>query len=198
MTFFEELIQDLKTSCINSKALVIAKLENLSLEDAYQIRDEMTNLITEKRLNGEGINNSEALNIIKSYTDMHLQINLLQEQIDQLSIFVKGPTYDGVHKQPDVHSVEKQHIKLHEAKEKLQSMLSKSSNKLLQCLEIINSIPDERVRFVLTNVYLNHKTLYQTLIDAPFDASYRTLLRLKAQGLRYLSEMEVPNASSKS
>lgn len=192
MNYFEELADLLKKSGQNSKGQVVAMLEEISLDDCYRIRQDVNKMIKIKRANGERLKDSKALAILKSYIPLKAQVDILSSHCDKLSNFVKGPQYDGLHnKSNSDNPVEKQHIKLIESKQLLEKKMIELNDTLLLCMDILNrGIPDSRIRYVLTCLYLENKNLYRIQIDSPFEASYKTIWRLKNEGLTLLAQME--------
>lgn len=189
----EWIIEMLSKDGINSKALVKAELESMTIDDWSTLRDECNEKIVDLRSKGYKPEADPNILMLKSYQADVYQCAILQREIDVLSNFVRSPIYTGMPLAPSVSSnpVEQQHIRLIEAKRSLEHLLTSRALKMNRCLEIINLVSDSRGRYILTALYLEGKTLYRTLDEAPFDASYRQMIRIKQRALdeiRHLSK----------
>lgn len=123
--------------------------------------------------------------LLKSYQiDVH-QCQLLQKEIDVLSNFVKDSSPSGMpYVQPKVaNPVEYQHIRLIEARHKLEGLLGDRGYKLERCMKLLEHVKDPRGKFILTSLFLEGKTQYQIQEQAPFELSYKQLYRLKKAAL---------------
>lgn len=181
----EWVIDTLAIDGINSKSLVRTTLEEMSIDDWYDLRDECNNKIQDLRSKGFKPEDDPNILLLRSYKSDMYQCNILQREIDILSNFVKGPNYDGMPLTPSKvnNPVEQQHISLIDAKHRLEKILANKSQKLERCLDLINTVNDSRSRFILVGIFLDNKTLYQIMEEAPFDLSYKQICRLKKAGL---------------
>lgn len=186
------IVNTLSISGINSKSLVKSTLEEMSIDDWYALREECNNKITELKSKGFKPESNPNILLLKSYQSDSYQCKVLQREIDNLSNFVKGPNYSGM---PFVASsentVESQHINLIEAKHNLEMLLSSKGHKLQRCIDIINKVTDPRGIYILTGIFLDNKNLYEIMIEAPFEMSYRQILRVKKAALDEIRKMEV-------
>ncbi|MDE7431508.1 MAG: hypothetical protein K2N34_06310, partial [Lachnospiraceae bacterium] len=179
------IIETLSKDGINSKNLVKTTLEEMTLDEWYELRNEANARIIDLRSKGHKPESNPNIMLLKSYqTEVH-QCQLLQKEIDVLSNFVKGAGITGMpHVPPKVtNPVERQHIRLLDAQHKLEDLLVSRGCNLEKCMKLLEHVKDPRGKYILTSIFLEGKTQYQIQEDAPFDLSYKQLYRLKKAAL---------------
>ncbi|MGM9969806.1 MAG: hypothetical protein ACI35S_05355 [Anaeroplasma sp.] len=187
------IIGALSIDGINSKGLVKATLEDMTIDDWYALRNACNDKIASFKSQGFLPESNPNILTLKSYQADAYQCELLNREIELLSNFVKGPNYSGMPIAPSKCSnpVEQQHINLIGAKHKLEKLLTQKADKLSKCLKIIDGISDSRGKYIISSIFLDNKDLTQVMIDAPFDLCYRQLIRIKKAALDEIRKMEV-------
>ncbi len=186
------IVNTLSISGINSKSLVKSTLEEMSIDDWYALREECNDKITELKNKGFKPETNPNILLLKSYQSESYQCKVLNREIENLSNFVKGPNYSGMPFAPSSdNTIETQHISLIEARHKLEKLLGSKGCKLQKCIDVINKVSDPRGRYILTGIFLDNKNLYEIMIEAPFEMSYRQILRVKRAALDEIRKMEV-------
>lgn len=178
---------------INSKSLVKTALEEMTIDDWYKLRDCCNIKIVELRSKGLKPEDNPNVLLLMSYQSDVYQCELLEREIAVLSNFVQGPNYSGMPFAPPKSSnpVEKQHIKLIDSKHRLETLMELKAHKLEKCINLIDHVDDSRGRYILTAIFLNGKTQFQILDEAPFNISYRQLYRIKKSALDQIRKIEV-------
>lgn len=179
------IITTLSKDGINSKDLVKTTLEEMTIDEWYELRNEANLKIVELRSKGFKPENNPNIMLLKSYQTQVHQCKLLQREIDVLSNFVKDSGITGMpHVSPKVaNPVEYQHIRLIEAKHKLEGLLCSRGSNLEKCIKLLEHVKDPRGVYILSSIFLEGKTQYQIQEEAPFDLSYKQLYRLKKAAL---------------
>ena len=184
------VINTLSVDGVNSKGLVKSTLEEMDIDDWYALKNACSKKICDLRDQGYAPESNPNIMLLKSYQSDVYQCQVLNREIESLSIFVKGPNYSGMPFAPSSgNTVEQQHINLIDAKHKLEILLAKKAEKLAQCLSLIESVSDSRGRYILTGIFLENKNLYQIMINAPFDLSYKQMLRTKKAALEEIRNL---------
>ena len=178
---------------INSKSIVKSTLEELSIDDWYNLRDACNDRIVEYRKQGFVPESNPNILLLRSYQADVYQCSVLSREMEFLSNFVKSPNYDGMPIAPSRSNnpIEEQHIKLIDAKHKLEKLLAQKTEKLGRCLKLIESVSDSRGRYILTGIFLDNKNLVQIMRDAPFELCYKQLKRIKKAALEEVRKLEV-------
>lgn len=180
----EWIIEMLSKEGINSKALIKEELENMTIDDWYTLRDECNEEIISMRNKGFKPEANPNILMLKSYQADVYQCMILQREIEVLSNFVRGPNYSGMPLPPmDSNPVEQQHIRLIEAKRRLEYLLASRGFKIEKCMKVLEKVKDARGKYILTGIFLEGKTLYQIQVEAPFSLSYKQIYRLKKEAL---------------
>ncbi|MCM1130099.1 MAG: hypothetical protein NC310_00350 [Roseburia sp.] len=179
------IIETLSKDGINAKNLVKTTLEEMTIDEWYELRNEANAKIVELRSKGYKPENNPNIMLLKSYQTEVYQCQLLQREIDVLSNFVKDAGITGMPYVPPkaANPVELQHIRLLEAKHKLENLLGSRGCNLEKCMKLLEHVKDPRGKYILTSIFLEGKTQYQIQEAAPFELSYKQLYRLKKVAL---------------
>lgn len=179
------IIETLSKDGINSKNLVKTTLEEMTIDDWYELRNEANSKIVDLRSKGHKPESNPNIMLLKSYQTEVYQCQLLQREIDVLSNFVKGAGITGMpYVSPKVaNPVEHQHIRLLDAQHKLENLLETRGYNLERCMKLLEHVKDPRGKYILTSIFLEGKTQYQIQEEAPFELSYKQLYRLKKAAL---------------
>lgn len=179
------IIKTLSKDGINSKNLVKTTLEEMTIDEWYELRNEANSKIAELRSKGYKPENNSNIMLLRSYQTEVYQCQLLQREIEVLSNFAKDANITGMPYVPPkvANPIEMQHIRLIEAKHKLESLLESRGGNLEKCISMLEYVKDPRGKYILTSIFLEGKTQYQIQEEAPFGLSYKQLYRLKKAAL---------------
>lgn len=176
---------------INSKELVRSTLDEMTIDDWYVLKYEAQRKIISLKEQGHQPESNANVMMLQGYQYNLHQCEVLQKEIDILASFVKAQGISDMPSAPykEANPVEAQHIRLIDAKHKLEKLLATRGADLAKCLELINQVTNTKGRYILTSIFIENKTLYQILESAPFDISYRQIIRLKKAALEEIRKM---------